>query len=131
MNLYLMDTDFDMNSEFDRVITHQLYGGDWENRIKQEYLLGIGGILMLKKLGIHSELYHCNEGHAALLNLQRLVDYVQEQHLDFNVALELVRASSLYTVHTPCLPVMTILTKVFSANIWVNILPSSVFLGMT
>ncbi len=101
MNLYLMDTDFEMNSEFDRSITHQLYGGDWENRIKQEYLLGIGGILMLKKLGINSQLYHCNEGHAALLNLQRLVDYVQEKHLDFNVALELVRASSLYTVHTP------------------------------
>lgn len=101
MKLYLMDTDFDLNSEFDRVITHQLYGGDWENRIKQEYLLGIGGILMLKKLGIHTELYHCNEGHAALLNLLRLVDFVQEKHLDFNVALELVRASSLYTVHTP------------------------------
>lgn len=101
MKLYLMDIDFDMNSEFDRVITHQLYGGDWENRIKQEYLLGIGGVLMLKKLGINSQLYHCNEGHAALLNLQRLVDYVQEKHLDFNVALELVRASSLYTVHTP------------------------------
>lgn len=101
MKLYLLDTDFDLNSEYDRSITHQLYGGDWENRIKQEYLLGIGGILMLKKLGIKSELYHCNEGHAALLNLQRLVDYVQEQHLDFNTALELVRASSLYTVHTP------------------------------
>ena len=101
MKLYLMDTDFDMNSEFDRPITHQLYGGDWENRIKQEYLLGIGGILMLKKLGIKTELYHCNEGHAALLNLQRLVDYVQEEHLDFNVAMEIVRSSSLYTVHTP------------------------------
>ena len=101
MKLYLMDTDFDMNSEFDRQITHQLYGGDWENRIKQEYMLGIGGVLMLKKLGISTKLYHCNEGHAALLNLQRLVDYVNDQHLDFNVALELVRASSLYTVHTP------------------------------
>ncbi|MDO4319769.1 MAG: alpha-glucan family phosphorylase [Bacteroidales bacterium] len=101
MKLYLMDTDFDANSEFDRPITHQLYGGDWENRIKQEYLLGIGGILMLKKLGIRTQLYHCNEGHAALLNLQRLVDYVQDEHLDFNVALELVRASGLYTVHTP------------------------------
>ena len=101
MNLYLMDTDFEMNSEFDRPITHKLYGGDWENRIKQEYLLGIGGVLMLKKLGIKSDLFHCNEGHAALLNLQRLVDFVQEQHLDFQVALELVRASSLYTVHTP------------------------------
>jgi starch phosphorylase len=101
MKLYLLDTDFDMNSEFDRQITHQLYGGDWENRIKQEYLLGIGGVLMLKKLGINAQLYHCNEGHAALLNLQRLVDYVQEQHLDFNVALEMVRSSALYTVHTP------------------------------
>ncbi|MDE6534880.1 MAG: alpha-glucan family phosphorylase [Muribaculaceae bacterium] len=101
MNLYLMDTDFDMNSEFDRPITHQLYGGDWENRIKQEYLLGIGGIIMLRKLGINTDLYHANEGHAALLNLQRLVEYITEKHLDFNVALELVRASSLYTVHTP------------------------------
>ena len=100
MKLYLMDTDFDMNSEFDRVITHQLYGGDWENRIKQEYLLGIGGVLLLKKLGINSQIYHANEGHAALLNLQRLVEYVQSG-LDFNVALEIVRASSLYTVHTP------------------------------
>lgn len=101
MNLYLLDTDIDLNSEFDRSITHQLYGGDWENRIKQEYMLGIGGVLMLKKLGIKNDLYHCNEGHAALLNLQRLVDYVQEDGLDFNVALEIVRSSSLYTVHTP------------------------------
>jgi len=101
MKLYLMDTDFDMNSGFDRVITHQLYGGDWENRIKQEYMLGIGGILMLQKLGIKTQLYHCNEGHAALLNLQRLVDYVQKDNLSFEVALEMVRASSLYTVHTP------------------------------
>ena len=101
MKLYLLDTDFDMNSEFDRPITHQLYGGDWENRIKQEYMLGIGGVLMLKKLGVNSDLYHCNEGHAALLNLQRLVDYVQEKGLNFNTALEIVRSSSLYTVHTP------------------------------
>lgn len=101
MKLYLLDTDFDLNSESDRSITHQLYGGDWENRIKQEYLLGIGGVLMLKKLGVKSKLYHCNEGHAALLNLQRLVDYVQDEKLNFNEALELVRASSLYTVHTP------------------------------
>lgn len=101
MKLYLLDTDFDMNSEFDRQITHQLYGGDWENRIKQEYLLGIGGVYMLNKLGIHTDIYHANEGHAALMNLQRLVDYVQNDHLPFNVALEVVRASSLYTVHTP------------------------------
>ncbi len=101
MKLYLLDTDFDMNSEYDRWITHQLYGGDWENRFKQEYMLGIGGILMLQRLGIETDIYHANEGHAALLNLQRLVYYVQEKHLPFNVALEVVRASSLYTVHTP------------------------------
>ena len=101
MKLYLLDTDFDMNSEFDRSITHSLYGGDWENRIKQEYLLGIGGVLMLNKLGIKTDIYHANEGHAALMNLQRLVDYVQKDNLPFNVALEVVRASSLYTVHTP------------------------------
>ncbi len=101
MKLYLLDTDLDQNSEWDRQITHKLYGGDWENRIKQEYLLGIGGILMLEKLGIKTDLYHANEGHAALLNLQRLVDYVQKDHLPFNVALEIVRSSSLYTVHTP------------------------------
>ena len=101
MKLYLMDTDFDMNSEYDRSITHQLYGGDWENRIKQEYLLGIGGVLLLNRLGIKPDLYHANEGHAALMNLQRLVDYVQKDNLSFNVALEIVRASSLYTVHTP------------------------------
>lgn len=101
IKLYLLDTDNSLNSEFDKPITHQLYGGDWENRIKQEYLLGIGGIIMLRALGINTELYHCNEGHAALLNLQRLVEYVQNEHLSFEVALEMVKASSLYTVHTP------------------------------
>ena len=101
MKLYLLDTDVDLNSEYDRAITHKLYGGDWENRIKQEYLLGIGGVLLLEKLGLKHDVYHCNEGHAALLNLQRLVDYVQDEKLTFNQALEMVRASSLYTVHTP------------------------------
>ena len=100
IKLYLLDTDNDMNSEFDRPITHSLYGGDWENRLKQEILLGIGGILTLKKLGIKKDIYHCNEGHAALCNLQRLCDYI-ESGLTFNQAMELVRASSLYTVHTP------------------------------
>lgn len=100
VTLYLLDTDNDMNSEYDRPITHALYGGDWENRLKQEILLGIGGILTLKKLGINKQIYHCNEGHAALCNLQRLVDYIKGG-LSFQQALEIVRASSLYTVHTP------------------------------
>ena len=98
--LYLLDTDNEMNSEFDRPITHQLYGGDWENRLKQEILLGIGGVLLLKRLGIKKDVYHCNEGHAALCNVQRLCDYV-ESGMSFDEALEVVRASSLYTVHTP------------------------------
>ncbi|MDR1343962.1 MAG: alpha-glucan family phosphorylase [Tannerellaceae bacterium] len=101
ISLYLMDTDIPQNSEWDRSITYQLYGGDWENRMKQEYLLGIGGILMLNKLGIKKQVYHCNEGHAALINAQRLVDYIQDEGLSFNEALEVVRASGLYTVHTP------------------------------
>lgn len=100
IKLYLLDTDNEMNSEYDKPITHSLYGGDNENRLKQEILLGIGGILMLKKLGIKKDIYHCNEGHAALCNLERLCDYIKEG-MSFNQALELVRASSLYTVHTP------------------------------
>ena len=100
ISLYLLDTDNEMNSEFDRPITHQLYGGDWENRLKQEILLGIGGMLTLKTLGIKKDIYHCNEGHAALINVQRICDYVATG-LTFDQAIELVRASSLYTVHTP------------------------------
>ena len=100
ISLYLLDTDNEMNSEFDRPITHQLYGGDWENRLKQEILSGIGGILTLKALGIKKDVYHCNEGHAALINVQRICDYVATG-LTFDQAIELVRASSLYTVHTP------------------------------
>ena len=100
ISLYLMDTDHDMNSVYDRNITKTLYGGDWENRLKQEYLLGIGGMMMLRQLGINKTIYHCNEGHAALCNVERLVEYVNKG-LTFNQALELVRASSLYTVHTP------------------------------
>ena len=100
IKLYLLDTDNELNSEFDKPITHSLYGGDNENRLKQEILLGIGGMLTLKKLGIKKDVYHCNEGHAALCNLQRLCDYVKSG-LNFNQAMELVRASSLYTVHTP------------------------------
>mgnify|MGYP000273358389 CR=1 FL=1 len=62
IELYLLDTDFENNREDDRSITHHLYGGDWENRLKQEMLLGLGGIKMLRKLGMDSDIYHCNEG---------------------------------------------------------------------
>jgi len=99
--LYLLDTDISDNSPSDRIVTHQLYGGDWENRFKQELLLGVCGIRMLKELGIDADIYHCNEGHAAFLNLERLRILVQEHGLTFHQALEVVRSSSLFTTHTP------------------------------
>ena len=98
--LYLLDTGNERNSEYDRPITYQLYGGDWENRLKQEILLGIGGVMLLDRLGIKKDIYHCNEGHAALCNVERICNYVAKG-LSFEEALEVVRSSSLYTVHTP------------------------------
>ena len=100
-DLYLLDTDWEANLPEDRSITHQLYGGDWENRLKQELLLGIGGIRALRTLGIHTNIYHCNEGHAAFIGLERLREYVQNDNLEFGEAMEVVRASSLFTTHTP------------------------------
>ncbi len=99
--LYLLDTDIDENIHEDRGITHQLYGGDWENRLKQEILLGIGGIRALRTMGIHSEIYHCNEGHAAFIGIERLREYVQDKGLSFTESVEIVRSSSLFTTHTP------------------------------
>ena len=100
-DLYLLDTDWEANLPEDRSITHQLYGGDWENRLKQEVLLGIGGIRALRALGIHTNIYHCNEGHAALIGVERLREYIENDNLEFGEAMEVVRASSLFTTHTP------------------------------
>ena len=100
-DLYLLDTDWEANLPEDRSITHQLYGGDWENRLKQEVLLGIGGIRALRTLGIDTQVYHCNEGHAALIGVERLREYVEHDNLEFGEAMEVVRASSLFTTHTP------------------------------
>jgi len=99
--LYLLDTDIEDNSDSDRSVTHRLYGGDWENRLKQELLLGIGGIKMLDTLGIKPSVYHCNEGHAAFITLERMMKYIQFEKLSFEEALEVVRASTLFTTHTP------------------------------
>ena len=99
--LYLLDTDFEANQEEDRVITHTLYGGDNENRLKQEILLGIGGIRALRDIGKETDLYHCNEGHAAFTSLERLREFIQLENMTFPEAVELVRASSLFTTHTP------------------------------
>ena len=99
--LYLMDTDFDENWSEDRGVTATLYGGDVENRLKQEMLLGIGGMRMLNIIGEKPTLFHLNEGHAAFLGLERVYQIMQEEHVNMSVATELVRASSLYTTHTP------------------------------
>ena len=100
-DLILLDTDFENNAPEDRSVTHQLYGGDWENRIKQELLLGVGGVRALRAMGFNPTIYHYNEGHAAFAGLERLREYMQTGKLSLNEATELVRASSLYTTHTP------------------------------
>ena len=99
--LYLLDTDHDLNMDEDRSITYHLYGGDWENRLKQELLLGVGGIRALNAMGVHQNVYHCNEGHAAFIGIERINDLIANKKLSFSEALEVVRSSSLFTTHTP------------------------------
>ena len=101
ISLYLLDADLNENHWEDRSLTHQLYGGDNEHRLKQEILLGIGGMKVLKALGFNADIYHCNEGHAAFMGLERLRNIIQEQQLSFDEALEIVRATTLFTTHTP------------------------------
>lgn len=101
VKLYLLDTDFSDNIPEDRVISHQLYGGDNENRLKQELLLGIGGIRMLKILGINPDLYHSNEGHSAFIGIERMMELIQHEQLSFEEAKEIVKAATLFTTHTP------------------------------
>lgn len=101
IRLYLLDTDIDENSWEDRGLTHRLYGGDNEHRLKQEILLGIGGVRALKAMNIQPHVFHCNEGHAAFSGLERLSHFVQHQSLSFAEAVEVVRSSALFTTHTP------------------------------
>jgi phosphorylase/glycogen(starch) synthase len=101
INVYLLDTDFGENHDEDQRITHQLYGGDNENRLKQEIVLGIGGIRALRALNIKPDIYHLNEGHSAFIGFERLRYFIQEKNLTFSEAEELVRSSSLFTTHTP------------------------------
>ena len=99
--LYLLDTDIDSNNEEDRAITFHLYGGDEEMRIKQEILLGVGGMMLIRKLGLSATLYHCNEGHAAFSMLERVRNFVQQENLTFLEAVEVVKSSTIFTTHTP------------------------------
>jgi phosphorylase/glycogen(starch) synthase len=101
VTLYLLDTDFQDNIEEDRSVTHNLYGGNNENRLKQEILLGIGGIRALELMGLKFDLFHSNEGHSAFIGLERMRNYIQLKNLSYFEAKEIVRSSTLFTTHTP------------------------------
>lgn len=99
--LTLLDTDIEENAAEDRDITHQLYGGDREMRIRQEIILGIGGARALAAMGVKPTVWHINEGHAAFLVLERVRQLMQGKQLDFNSALEAVAVDTVFTTHTP------------------------------
>jgi glycogen phosphorylase len=101
IKLFLLDTDIQQNSSEDRLITEQLYGGDFEMRIRQEIVLGIGGVRALDALGIKPDVFHMNEGHSAFLSLERIRQYVQEQGMNYYPALQIIAASNVFTTHTP------------------------------
>jgi phosphorylase/glycogen(starch) synthase len=101
VRLVLLDTDCEDNSTEDRSVTHFLYGGDNENRLRQELILGIGGIRALEAMGLTPDIYHSNEGHSAFISLERLRNLIDNQHLTFKEAIEVVRSSTLFTTHTP------------------------------
>jgi glycogen phosphorylase len=99
--LYLLDTNITVNEETDRWVTGHLYGGDRETRIVQEMLLGIGGVRLLRKLGIEPHVYHLNEGHSAFLTLELARELVQQENMTFAQAAELVSRNCVFTTHTP------------------------------
>lgn len=99
--IYLMDTDVEQNAPGDRELSARLYGGDVQIRISQEIVLGIGGVRALRALGLKPTVWHMNEGHAAFLQLERIRELVQEDHLPFEAALWSARSNALFTTHTP------------------------------
>lgn len=99
--LYMLDTNIEPNNPYDHNITDQLYGGDIDMRIHQEIMLGIGGVTMLKALGLKVTAYHMNEGHSAFLALERMRTLMQEEGLKFAEAEQVVASTSLFTTHTP------------------------------
>ncbi len=101
INLYLLDTDIPENNAADRLITAELYGGDLEMRMRQEIILGIGGVHALNALGLEPEVFHMNEGHSAFLALERVRRIVTERKLDFYSALQVVASANVFTTHTP------------------------------
>jgi glycogen phosphorylase len=101
ISLYLLDTKVEGNSEWARDVTDRLYGGDRENRLRQELVLGVGGVRVLRRLGIEPSVFHMNEGHSAFLQLERMRELVEDQGLSADEALEHLRESSVFTTHTP------------------------------
>jgi len=99
--LLLLDTNLSENTDWSRNITSELYGGDREMRLRQEMILGIGGVRMLKAMGLDPDVYHMNEGHSSFAGFERIRDLRQSYGLSFNEALEFVRATSVFTTHTP------------------------------
>ena len=102
VSLYLLDSNVSENKlEEDRNLTDRLYGGDRRTRIRQEILMGIGGIRALRALGLHADIYHMNEGHSAFLLLERIRNYMHDNALSFEQAKQITASSSVFTVHTP------------------------------
>ncbi len=99
--LYLFDTDIPENSDENKNITHQLYGGDNENRFRQELVLAANTVQLMQHLQISPDLYHYNEGHTAFAGLVRIIQLVVGENLNFDEAAQYVRASTLFTTHTP------------------------------
>jgi starch phosphorylase len=99
--LYFLDADVDENSDEIRCVTDRLYGGDTEHRLRQEILLGIGGVRALQAVGIDAQVFHTNEGHAGFLGLERIRQLVVDEGLSYAEAIEAVRAGCIFTTHTP------------------------------
>ena len=103
VTLYLLDSEIPENLEEYRNITSSLYGGDQEMRIQQEIVLGMGGVMLLKALGINPTVYHMNEGHSSFLVLQLISNIIAEKKVSFPIAKDIVSAKTVFTTHTPVL----------------------------
>ena len=101
VKLYLMDSDIDINNQEDRDTTARLYGGDQEMRIRQEIILGMGGVNLLKRLGLRPTIYHMNEGHSAFLNLELIKNTIKEKQVSFDIAKDIASSKTVFTTHTP------------------------------
>ena len=101
IKLYLLDSDIEKNNEKERDVTSRLYGGDQEMRIRQEIVLGMAGVKLLKTLGLNPTIYHMNEGHSAFLNLEIIKDIIAEKQVSFDVARDIASSKTVFTTHTP------------------------------